>query len=760
MTFIRSLAVSGLIAAGASPANAFTVPDFQLLLSQLRANLGLASQPAPAPAPVVKAPAAPVVQPQPAPARTVPAPSASTTAPVRTQTVAPAPTRATARAPAVGSESYWDSLSEAVSAAGDTLVAIGRTATKSVSTLLSLDAVKTDLSRQVALSTGQEGSSVRTTDALVATAIATVAAPLPAIAADGGGAETGEFSAGSGGSGSGGSGGTGATYYVDFTAGNDANSGTSSASPWKRAPGDPLAIGAAAAAVLRGGDTVRFKGGTSYRGSIKLRFSGAPGNPITYSGLGFGTGNALIDGAERVTTAVTCPSQLACGGAPNWASLRLVTFTVPTTSYVKLYDAIGPLAEAIVPAMADPFFGDDIDSYAVVPRSAASALAAGRLTNATLAAAALGQPQARLSLWVKPNKVIERTIFSISGSTIYFDPTDVVPYTDRDGRAAIVGSVKGLTKPGGFTLLGPGVAVVYPRSGGGTRYFVGGGRSGIDLNGMANIAVSGFQFLRGTSAASSTREGIAITNIGAAPSNIVIENNIFGPLSMRSGYGAIHLNDARNLTIRGNRFNDLQWASGIRLGDGVVGATITGNRLSRGGRTGIYMQGANSVTVSSNIVSGYGGVHGNAMSAYLGNRNVAFTGNCVFASARPITFHGDSDSVEPNDLRISGNILVADADASAAIQSWGKQTRTVAITGNLLLGPKFGAILNADDIGVSVTRNRTSGVTVSGGAQPGDWVVAQNDESADYSSARAAATLSIDRCSATGPSGTITVSPL
>jgi len=94
----------------------------------------------------------------------------------------------------------------------------------------------------------------------------------------------------------------GTTYYVDFASGSDANPGTSSSAPWKHAPGDPNAKGVAANLTLRPGDTVDFKGGVVYNGTIVLPWSGLPGRPITYDGDSagtFGTGRAIIDGMGR-----------------------------------------------------------------------------------------------------------------------------------------------------------------------------------------------------------------------------------------------------------------------------------------------------------------------------------------------------------------------------------------------------------------------------------------------------------------------------
>jgi hypothetical protein len=90
-----------------------------------------------------------------------------------------------------------------------------------------------------------------------------------------------------------------ATYYVDFTAGKDTNTGTSTGTPFMHCPGDAAATGVAASVMLAGGDTVIFKGGTSYKGTININWSGSPGKYITYRGnteLGnWGIGKAQFD---------------------------------------------------------------------------------------------------------------------------------------------------------------------------------------------------------------------------------------------------------------------------------------------------------------------------------------------------------------------------------------------------------------------------------------------------------------------------------
>ena len=64
--------------------------------------------------------------------------------------------------------------------------------------------------------------------------------------------------------------GGGRTFYIDFAEGEDSNSGTSASQPWKHAPGDSAATGNAVRTVLVAGDTVRFKAGVPYRGTIAV----------------------------------------------------------------------------------------------------------------------------------------------------------------------------------------------------------------------------------------------------------------------------------------------------------------------------------------------------------------------------------------------------------------------------------------------------------------------------------------------------------
>ncbi len=83
-----------------------------------------------------------------------------------------------------------------------------------------------------------------------------------------------------------------ATYYVDFSAGSDTNTGTATGAAWQHCPGDGNATGIPASTVVTNGDSVFFKGGVAYvtEGVI-------PSSGVTYDGNssgGWGTGRAVF----------------------------------------------------------------------------------------------------------------------------------------------------------------------------------------------------------------------------------------------------------------------------------------------------------------------------------------------------------------------------------------------------------------------------------------------------------------------------------
>lgn len=544
------------------------------------------------------------------------------------------------------------------------------------------------------------------------------------------------------------------TYYVDYANGNDANSGKSTSSAWKHAPGDLKATSVPASVKLVGGDIVRFRAGVSYRGSIRMKASGTAAAPITYTGMGWGSGRAIIDGADPVKSTVNCPSKSACGGAPNWASLKLVTFNKPVTDEVVLFDEKGLLYQSQYPAPADPFWDDDLASYVVTPRGQAQMIESGRLENATLAAkAAASKGDLYLSFWIYGNLIERRKITSVSGNSIYFTPAGLTLYKDRDGRVALVGSPSTLTRKGSFALLRTDRAVVLPHDGGG-KIMVGTGRNGFDTQSLSNIVIDGFHFMRGFGQVGKPTEGVAIMNGRYTyGTNWKISNNIFGPSLLAHGGGMIRLGYVDGVNITGNSFENIQRGSGVR-GGSARNIIFSKNHITRVGRTGFYLGGVENANVNNNIVHDIRGIHGNGMSFYLANKNVTVQNNCIYDSDRPITYNGTNQGAASvvNNLVIRNNILVGSKDAVAAINSWGANARNVQIIYNTLLSPRYGLRMHASDIGLTVAYNRTSGLTTQGVA-PTTWRIMGNISNAAMSTTAAAGILTPTACRMPGYTG-------
>lgn len=87
--------------------------------------------------------------------------------------------------------------------------------------------------------------------------------------------------------------------YIDFENGSDANDGVSKEAPLKHHPWDASATGKAAAAA--GCDTYVFKGGSTYRGQLKVKAQGRPDAPLRLTrDPAWGVGPAVLAGSERV----------------------------------------------------------------------------------------------------------------------------------------------------------------------------------------------------------------------------------------------------------------------------------------------------------------------------------------------------------------------------------------------------------------------------------------------------------------------------
>jgi len=162
-----------------------------------------------------------------------------------------------------------------------------------------------------------------------------------------------------------------ASYHVDFEAGDDTKDGLAPAAAFKHAPGDPAATGQAAALKLQAGDTVLFKGGVVYRGSVSVKVSGEPGKPVVFDGNTadkWGKGPAIIDGGKTVDGWKRCASAEEAKGNPRWAEIYYVDVPRPKNyTDLNLSDPKTSLPIAQHPNPKDFFWQEHMTNYLVSP---------------------------------------------------------------------------------------------------------------------------------------------------------------------------------------------------------------------------------------------------------------------------------------------------------------------------------------------------------------------------------------------------------
>ena len=545
----------------------------------------------------------------------------------------------------------------------------------------------------------------------------------------------------------------GATYYVDWNGGSDGRSGASPDTAWKHAPGDAEATGRPAAASLAPGDKVVFRAGVPYRGSIAIRWSGTEEAPITYTGLGWGEGMGIIDGSDPVTAARPCASAADCGGAAQWQKLWRIEFTPPTaTSRSVLFGKDGLYWRSQLPTPSDPFYPDDRREFAVTPLASLATLQAGRLKNADLAAAARGGggKEMELAFWIFGNAVRRTPVTSVDGDALVFSADDMRFYDNRDGAVALVDSFAGLTGPGTFLTLSPGVILAWPRPDEtASTLSIGTGRSGIDFRNMRHIRIDGLHFRYFVAAPGQQRAGMPVGTYVAGSEHVWIRGSRFESMSLESGAGAVRVTATRGLRLLSSRIENIQFGSGIRTASRNSDLNVQGNVFRRLGRTAITYFSVQGGEISGNFLADIRGIHGNAITTYLANRDILIAGNCVVNASRPLTFHGDKTPEIPNNIIIRDNIFVSTADGQGAISSWGADTNGVTISGNIALGNRIGILLNQRDSNIVVTGNDTNRLELRGPARP-DWKIADNGEQLTRAHVTAGS-FAEDGCEVTGP---------
>ncbi|MFP4662115.1 MAG: immunoglobulin domain-containing protein [Halanaerobiales bacterium] len=486
------------------------------------------------------------------------------------------------------------------------------------------------------------------------------------------------------------------TYYIDYANGDDNNTGTEEDSPWKHAPGVEEAIGGPASVELQPGDTVLFKGGVTYYGTILLSsrnsWAGTEEAPIIYKGNGWGEGRARISGGQVFGQSWTqCTSAEEVRGNPNYSNIYYTEAPEDYHIIRGTYEDGKMLWFAQDPAPEDPFHYDRTGQFRVIPHEDSTII---QTHNSITDPRHFTQEDpdyydgAYIIVYRIPNVV---DMYKVTGydpetHTVYheeFEESKV--YTDRDSYYAIINHPAGMSFPGTYWHdTSSGRFYVWPNDSGSPLEhiysFSDSGSTGINIDSKSYITVEGFLI-------EENQHGII-----ASGDNLVIQDNIVRNLKSAGRY-AIHVG-GDNILVKNNTVKDCQRAVGILMSGNNV--SIIGNRVSRTSRQGIWSMGTNRGIIADNLVEEIAGTHSNAISVYLYNEDILIARNQVYDSVRALTWSGDDDPDLYVNLTIYGNVFEGSA------RSWGHEMHGLTAVNNTFVG---GTGIMPDDTGIVMFNN-------------------------------------------------------
>ncbi len=504
------------------------------------------------------------------------------------------------------------------------------------------------------------------------------------------------------------------SYYVDFAAGADTNSGTQT-SPWKHAPGDPEATGNPAKTTLKPGDVVMLKGGVTYYGSIRVNGSGTASQPVVLKGTGWGTGKAIIDGSQPITTFAKCRSAADCEGNPNWANIYKTRITVPSflsdqpEIRLNLTQGDQVILPAQTPASANRFYQNPETFFAVIKEKVTPT----SITDTRFAS--LGGTLltgAYIYVWGVPNEISIRKIVRLVGSTVTLSEA-FTPYDDRDTRYTVVNaSTAGVFDTAGEYYFDSSTNTLYvwPLGGanpnGVVNYSV---RSyGIDLSSANHVVVSGFKVWKQTG--DGAREGAGIVKfLYNDTEDIRIENNDVS-LTQSTHMGGIALSKVTNLVIENNSVHDtLGNMRGIQVGSSKD-VVARGNTLRNIARTGLYFATVTNGRMVGNTMTDSNSTHGNGLTVYQSSNNVTVEGNTVRDSNIAFTMERSSN------VTLTNNVFDGAKNTTAVLADWGGMSGTVRIANNTIIGSSKAASMTLNSkagVRYVIDKNIIDGTSVS-----------------------------------------------
>ncbi len=378
-----------------------------------------------------------------------------------------------------------------------------------------------------------------------------------------------------------------ATYYVSSSGGSDSNAGTSSAAPWQT-------LSKVNATTFAAGDSILFKAGDTFTGTIIPKSAGTLASKITYGSYGSGA-KPVISGWG---TPITAWTEVNTSGTP--------------TSGTKLWqstNAASTLADVNIISI-----GGVNTPYGRLPKTGYWTIGSATNTSITdgshLNASAVNLTGANVAIRTAAWHLDRTTVTSASGSTINFAQPDYAPtagwgyfvqnhpatLSQQNDWAYLSASKKVMiysaTAPTA-TIKVPTVAEGATLSKGYITFdglrFEGFSNYGVNVNGQPGITVQNaeFAFIGDTGVYS-------FTNPGA--SNLTVDNTTFSEINS----GGVITRSSPNTLVQNSTFTN------IGNLEGMAGGPQSGGDLNY---TAIQVGGDNSKVLYNTITNvGYVGI--------------------------------------------------------------------------------------------------------------------------------------------------------
>lgn len=476
------------------------------------------------------------------------------------------------------------------------------------------------------------------------------------------------------------------SLYIDYESGSDSNSGFSKTQAWQHCPGDNAAKSNAQACVLAAGDSIYFKGGVRYRGSIYLNTVGAMGKPIVFCGNGWGNDRAFIDGSEILKSDWKKSDSASLSKMnPNWKNIWTTLVQSTDSCYqINLQENDSLSFVAQYPSPSDPFFNDNTLDY-TIPTSITKTSLKDEKLPALGGSMLVGK---YVFIYHTNNVVLDYIITKCdsTGKTISYNTLSGEPFTGDRARYALANYCGFIDKPGKYTFEEKADAsnlhriYYWPRNSNPNNSVITLSKrtSGLVLRNCSNIVLQGFhiQNLYGSRDAGDGN-GVQLFQCDS----IVIRDNIFekNRFTHYGGYGSIFAHQSKRCVIENNicRNNPLHRGIFVISGESMI---VRNNVVIRPGSTGISFYSSKNGIVTENRILGGHSTHGNGMSFYAGNSSIVIAYNRVINANILLTME------DSKDITVYSNIFDGRNSTLYVIADWGGMSGRNAILNNTILG--------------------------------------------------------------------------